>query len=736
MTSAEAIVVVLDVGPSVAREISPNGETFLQNSQLCATNIIQRKILSQSIDEIGLIIVGSEETNNPLADDEGYKNIEIAHSLRRANWSMVKSIAKYQKGTEATGDWLDALIVAADFIKTSTEVKKFKEKKIVMLTNFCSDVSDDEVDCIIQGLKNENVQVIAIGPQTAFSESQASIAHEYKSREQEEGEKLIARIVSEVPKSVICSFEDAIPQLMYFEVKKTRPTPWKSELTIGSSIKIPVKAFVKIAETKPFATHDIIIPELRNISSGHSIPVLPSTQNVTDDEQKPKIDLEDEEVSGSGKEFGLIDRDRIYQVSGNDAEAVDAADVIEGYMFGTTIVPVTDDDRPQLDYSSGEKCLSVLGFTKQHNVPFYLISGKGCHEVYPEDDEDSKRAFSALIQAMDSNDMIAIVRKVYRLNAVPKLTALFPMITPEYQCLVMLELPFSESVLTLVLPPLVTEKNKPTDEQLKAVDELMSKMNLMDHDEEDSENGAYDPHKTLDPYMQHYQSIVAKKALKGDSFISRSETDQAVKQLLSPKEELVEAALPTLAKIKTLFPLTKVTPKEGARKAAVDLFQQYAPDLSTQTVKQPLDVKDIKHDIGTVQPEEDFKTLINQGLPLDKACDLLMKVVRDLILQAFDADDFLKPGKCLLEMRKVCIEKNHLIYNNSITKLRKDLPLEKSDFWELVVRSQAGLITSSETDQSTVTTEEAKEFLEMITVKDEILQPKTTDEFDDLIDEM
>ncbi|KAK3920864.1 X-ray repair cross-complementing protein 5 [Frankliniella fusca] len=732
MTSAEAIVVVLDVGANVSQEKVSNGETFLENAKLCATKIIQRKIFSKTKDEIGLIFVGSEQTNNQLADGEGYKHIEIAHQLKLANWKMVKSIAQYQKGTAKSGDWLDALIVAADYLKTATEGKRFKEKKIVMLTNFCSDVSDDEVDCIIQGLKEEMVQIIAIGPHIYSTESQGSFDQGMKSQEQEEGEKLISRIV---PNSVICSFEDAIPQLAYFEIKKTRPTAWKAEMTIGSTIKIPVKCFLKIAATKPIPTHDIIIPaEFKNPSSVSSAPVLSSSQSSENYGQNSNINLDKEEESDDGKQFTLIEKDRIYQVSGNDAEAVDAADVIEGYMFGTTIVPVTDDDRPKLAFSSGEKCLSVLGFTKMKNVPFYLFSGEGCHEVYPEDDEGSKQAFSALIQAMDSNEMVGIVRKVHRKDSAPTVNALFPMISPKYQCLVMIQLPFAENVHTLVFPPLVTEKNKPTDEQLKVVDELISKMNLMD-DEDDLENGAYDPHKTLDPYMQHYQSIVAKKALKGDSYISRSETDEAVKHLLSPKEELIEASLPAITKIKSLFPLQKVTPKEGARKAAVDLFQQYGSDSSTKpTDKQPVDVKDIKIDIGTVKPEEDFKALINQGISLESACKALFKVISDLILQAFDSDDFLKPSKCLLEMRKACLKENPMIYNDYIIHFKKDLPMEKKDFWQLVVRNDAGLITSSENDLSIVNREEAKLFLEFETGEEEVLTSKTTvNDFEDLL---
>ena len=47
----------------------------------------------------------------------------------------------------------------------------------------------------------------------------------------------------------------------------------------------------------------------------------------------------------------------------------------------------------------------------------------------------------------------------------------------------LIELPFSEDVIPLVFPPLVSEKNKPNEEQLEAVDQLISSMDLMKTDE-------------------------------------------------------------------------------------------------------------------------------------------------------------------------------------------------------------------------------------------------------------
>lgn len=112
--------------------------------------------------------------------------------------------------------------------------------------------------------------------------------------------------------------------------------------------------------------------------------------------------------------FNRVEKDRVFQTVGDDCTPVDFVDIIEGYLFGTTVVAVTgknravikvnfcflllklssilsylipDDDRPALVYESGPKCLSVLGFTKKINVPLYLLKGSGCYQFFPTKEE-------------------------------------------------------------------------------------------------------------------------------------------------------------------------------------------------------------------------------------------------------------------------------------------------------------------------------------------------------------
>lgn len=59
-----------------------------------------------------------------------------------------------------------------------------------------------------------------------------------------------------------------------------------------------------------------------------------------------------------------------------------------------------------------------------------------------------------------------------------------------------------------------------------------------------------------------------------------------------------------------------------------------------------------------------------------------------MVLKAFDADDFIKPLKCLLLMRKTCVDKDPAVYNDWVREFKKELPVEKVGFWQLLVNGQ------------------------------------------------
>ena len=51
-------------------------------------------MFQESKDELALILYGSGETNNDLADENNYQNINVAFPLSSANWHLFEEIQK------------------------------------------------------------------------------------------------------------------------------------------------------------------------------------------------------------------------------------------------------------------------------------------------------------------------------------------------------------------------------------------------------------------------------------------------------------------------------------------------------------------------------------------------------------------------------------------------------------------------------------------------------------------
>lgn len=80
------------------------------------------QIFTTPKDEIGLILIGTDGTNNVLNISEDtlgdYENISVAFNLEQTNWQMLRILEREIVGpSNSEGDWLSALVVAMDFLK-------------------------------------------------------------------------------------------------------------------------------------------------------------------------------------------------------------------------------------------------------------------------------------------------------------------------------------------------------------------------------------------------------------------------------------------------------------------------------------------------------------------------------------------------------------------------------------------------------------------------------------------
>lgn len=79
------------------------------------------QIFSQPHDEVALVLMGTDATSNNLNAtlDDGYDHIVVAFNLETTNWSMLQLLTREVVAGSAEADWMDAIIVAIDLLKSN-----------------------------------------------------------------------------------------------------------------------------------------------------------------------------------------------------------------------------------------------------------------------------------------------------------------------------------------------------------------------------------------------------------------------------------------------------------------------------------------------------------------------------------------------------------------------------------------------------------------------------------------
>lgn len=707
----EAIVIILDVGHSVSQDRKNMKSGFLENSIQCVSMILKRKIFANLKDEVALILLGSNETQNSL----NYKNIKVTHSLALPSWEMVQFVEDLT-GTTVNADWLDAIVVAMNVLKEETEGKKFSERKVVLLSNLCCTVSEDHIDVIVKALKSEEMSLIVIGPDINLNVKQEDMnddgtkcwtngtdAEKTKTKQQLVGESLLGHILKETG-GVVCSFADAVPQLMHFLKKNVRPTPWNVVMDIGPDIRIAVSGYRKITPA-----------------------TLPSWKTTSAVEEGARVE----------SETSYIRQDENQTV-------IEREEVIEGFSFGSTLVPFSAVDKSMMSYQSGDKCLSILGFTKLKNVPRHLFVGKGVlYIVAQKGDNSAEVALSSLIHALNDEGLVAIARKVYRVNTAPVLGALFPRVSSKYECLVFIELPYSEDMREFVFPPIISDVNKPTKEQLDSVDALIDNMDLrVVRNEYNEVSEAFKSKSMLNPFHQHVYHSLAHRAMNPNAEIPPA-SDYVMNLLKSPYETKPSYKL-AVEEVKKQFQLTEVKPKMS-HKSAAEVFKKGVKDEPDEEPSN-IDLKDVTMaslveaavvEVGTVKPVQDFEALLGRGEDFNKVCRQMQKVILNLVIRSFGASNFVKAETALRVLRTACIAKDPSVYNDWAVQFRDNLfERGRKAFWDIIVEAKLGLISSEESVKSSVTDDDARKFLQFEEPVDQEAAEEDVMDADDLLNQM
>lgn len=150
----EGLVLLMDVSASMTTRGARN-TTYLQSCADTIQMIVQRKMFQTSKDELALVLFGTTETANVLWDGESdhYRHVSVARPLSIADWRLLEFVQTKLAASNLDGDVLDGLVVASNhFHEDANRLKAFRDKRIIIFTDFSSNIADeDEFDSICAG---------------------------------------------------------------------------------------------------------------------------------------------------------------------------------------------------------------------------------------------------------------------------------------------------------------------------------------------------------------------------------------------------------------------------------------------------------------------------------------------------------------------------------------------------------------------------------------------------------
>lgn len=716
---------VMDVGPGVRAGVDA---TFFSQSKKCLINILQRKMFAEKCrDLVGIVLFGTNGTNNNLASADQYQHITVLRELRTVDWELINEVENLPYGN-STGDWLDALVVGMDLLH-DPDGGRFTSKKIVLLTDFSGEFSDDQTSKIITGLKNQGIELNVIGPDIIDEEEEdededkpgpcsgVKSTHngkipvtqnwngKPKTAVQLAGETLVTRLVAEVD-GIICSFDEAIAQLIFFQKSSASSGAWNTLLEIGPDFRIAITGRIKVKH--------VTVPTWK------------------------KRHAHDESA--------MIISETSYHRNDDAQTAVNSDEVIPGYKYGTTLVPFSDEDAQMQYHSNSPRSLSVLGFTKSCNVSHQRRAGDQVLVITAQEGHEAAAvALSSLIQALEELDMVAITRRIYNKNSNPTMGVLFPDITTNYECLIWIPLPYQEDVRVYTFPPLQHIIEKLNDSEIQIMDDLISSMDLTCQEEDDEEVLA--PVGVLNPQLQHYFNTLTHRALHPNDPIPPPATH--VLNILETPMSVCEARDKVASSLKTLFPTKKIV---KAKRDSKDLFASTDGKSNKKSKKdgnETMSATDLTRSlvthVTTATPVKDFLALLGGEAP---DFNLICKQLADVVLQLIDglgsgggsnAAMMTKVIDCLTTFRQESCSIDPSTYNKFLSSLKEVVTsMSLSDLWDHVKESRLGMINSEENARSSVDRAAAEEFLKL---EQQSQQPAPApqvqnDDVEDLLDDM
>ncbi|TSK92940.1 X-ray repair cross-complementing protein 5 [Bagarius yarrelli] len=609
-------------------------------------------VFAENKNELGLVLFGTDDTKNPLAQDDQYQNICIHRHLMMADFELLEEIEHHLQPGGQHADWLDALVVCMDLLQKETMGRKYERLSIAVLTDLNTPACKDQLDVIVGNIKKAGITLQFFLPFPVDTDENAAGDGDRPgsgrppqcgkglSGQQKQGLEMVRQVMTSLDEEdgldEVYTFSDAVEKLSVFKRIERRPMAWPCQLTIGSSLSIRIVGYKAVCEEK-----------------------VKKTWAVVDAESHQKDDVK---------------RETVYCLDDDNETEVQKDDVIQGFRYGSDIVPFSKVDQEQMKYKSDGKCFAVLGFTKQELVPRHHFMGNQIIKVFSAKDDE---------------------------------------------CLVYVQLPYTEDLRHFTFPSLENNKKfAPSEAQLSAVDNLISSMMLVEEGEDGVIEDIFKVNKIPNPQFQRLFQCLHHRGVNPAAPLPPIEP--WLKRVLERPQAVAARCNAPLQEMKKLFTLKEVVQKKD-QKTSADVFGNGTEEPDTKKFKMDEGEKFSLAEtsegnitsVGSINPAENFRTLVQKKtIPFEQACEQLTRRMEQLLGNR-STDYYMKTIACIQAFREQSIKvSNAELFNRYMQVLKNSVPDKNlHEFWDLLVADFITLISRDDVESSTISKQEANQFL-------------------------
>lgn len=652
MAGKEAVVVIIDVGKSMDGQF--DGKKKLAIASEATRLLIQQKLLLSKTHEIGIILMGTEGTENDLAENYGgYDHISVLQELDVPSPDTLLLASAIEAST-MNGDVLDAIVVAVQMIETKIAKKKYKKRLFILTDGNCTANSPDQLNDIIDQLNIQDIRVnvVAIG----LGEGGGSA-----SAQQCATDLILNQLITAV-QGVIYPSRTAMQIYKQFRKRMVYPVAkYKGPLDLGLGYSIDICVYGKTKEEP--------LPSLKK----HSTVV-----EYTSDSKEALVKM--------SREAALEDDPT--------STVIDPEDIIKAYYYGKSVVPVSHDDEELLKYPC-RKCMKVLGYLSSTAVPRHFFMS-GVDMILPSQDASHETAFAAFVQALYQRNDVVLVRYSYRENSNVRLSVLSPCIKPDLICLWLNFLPTEEDVRNYPFPDL----NESTVHQQRITENFINSLSL---DKTPEQEEKLKPSSLFSPTLQYFYQCLTYRSENPTGPLPP--LDPNIEAYLRPDREMFDRARQTCVEFSNAFTLKQVETTTKEKKFYVDLLKAKPENNPDEESVQK---------ISDARPIEDFNQMMKDRKVdrVNHAIDQMQEHILKLLDKDFKGNMHKIAIECLKALRNGCIEEDESGKFNMFLAIKiKNIQSVHTDFWNLMVSENVNLITNTENKSSNVTAQEAKNFL-------------------------